>query len=122
MIPHPNEIFYNVWLLARPLSHTSLIPPLASLSDGKYPLCHWGALITELSVNDIEEHFENRYGSPERNMGTLYALHRAENQYSANILPPFLPSNLQAEWRRISTTWLTVTTKSSEASSTSGTR
>lgn len=119
----PDEIFYNVWLLARPLTRTSFIPPLTSLSDGKYPLCHWGVLITNLSVTDIEYHFENRYGSAERHLGTLYELRRIdENQHSVNMIQPFLTSDLRAEWRRVSKKWLGLTTKSNQEISAAGSR
>ena len=119
----PDEIFLNVWLMARPLSRTSFIPPLTSLSDGRYPLSHWGVLVTDLPVNDIEHHLENPYGSAEWQLGTLYELRRIhENNHSVNIIKPFLSSDLRVEWRRVSKMWLGVTTKSHEEISVIGSR
>jgi hypothetical protein len=118
----PDEIFSNVWLLARPLLCTSFIPPLTSLSDGKYPLCHWAVLITNLSVDYIQQHFENRYSSGGQSLGTLYELQRADShQYSVNIIP-FPASALRSEWRRVSNQWLGVTTKSNDEISVAGSR
>ena len=66
-------------------------------------------------MTDIEYHFENRHGSAERQLGTLYELRRTdENQHSVNTIQPFLTSYLRAEWKRVSKKWLGVTTKSDQ--------
>ena len=72
-------------------------------------------------MDDIEQHFENRYGSAERHLGTLYELRRSdENQHSVNMIQPFLTSHLRGEWRRVSKQWLGVTTKSDQEISATG--
>src|SRR5579859_6096369 len=43
----------KVWILARPLSVTQIITPLGMASKGKFYLCHWDVLVSDLSVMDV---------------------------------------------------------------------
>jgi hypothetical protein len=43
---------YSVWLFTKPLRAADSFPLFALTSDGKAYLCHWGVLISEMSVID----------------------------------------------------------------------
>lgn len=88
----------SVWLFARPLSWANIIPALQFVSDGKFPLCHWGVLVTErlLEVDNVLVH---RAVAPGEELGIMYELHRDDsNLNTVHISRPFSSTNLQGEW------------------------
>ena len=45
---------YSVWLFTRPTSHAMSFPFIAASSDGMDYLCHWGVLVNEMNIVDVE--------------------------------------------------------------------
>lgn len=101
----------NVWLFARPLSGTRWLPTLAKSSDGKFHLCHWGVLVTNITAIDIRaialKEIRN-FGSLENIiLGTMYELKCIDNdKNSAHVQHDFGTSDLSLEWRSFSTEYI----------------
>ena len=109
----------SVWLFARPLSWADFIIALQWVSDGKYPLCHWGVLVTHL---DITDEFMRRTPSPTEalDLGIMYELRRNDiNQNTVNIIRPF--STASAEWRLFSAKYIGTTEMAHEQIEVEGT-
>jgi hypothetical protein len=73
---------YSVWLFTRPLSFAMLLPPLASTSDGKAHLGHWGVLVNKMTLMDLQVILsrQSNYGANDNTeLGVMYELHRQEN-------------------------------------------
>jgi hypothetical protein len=93
----------SVWLLARPLSAVTIFPPFAVTSQNKFPLCHWGVLITKLDVSSIEaamrEVSEESQLVEDLILGIMWELHRTQqNTNTVNVSNPFKLSSLKSEW------------------------
>ena len=92
----------SVWLLARRLTLSPPLQPFSSLSDGRYPLCHWGILTTNLPPAKVDAYLkQNDFLMDDLALGTLYQLVRTPG--NCNIVgcnQPFLLSTLRREWRR----------------------
>ena len=43
----------SVWLFTRPLSYVTHFSSSEATSEGRDHLCHWGVLVTELTMVDI---------------------------------------------------------------------
>src|SRR5271170_4261780 len=103
----------SVWLFARPLSWADFIIALQWV-DGKYPLCHWGVLVTHLDIT-VNDEFIRRtphMSSTDvvRDLGVLYELRRNDiNQNTVNVIRPFSTASLKAEWRLFSAKYIGVT-------------
>src|SRR5271155_1658919 len=104
---------YSVWLFARPLSWADFIIALQWVSDGKYPLCHWGVLVTHLDITANDEFM--RRGphistSEVFDLGIMYELRRNDiNQNTVNVIRPFSTKSLEAEWRLFSAKYIGTT-------------
>jgi hypothetical protein len=98
----------SVWLFARPLSWADFIIALQWVSDGKYPLCHWGVLVTHLDITANDEFMRRTpHISPTEalDLGIMYELRRNDiNQNTVNIIHPF--SAASAEWRLFSAKYI----------------
>jgi hypothetical protein len=99
----------GVWLFAKPLSGAQGIPALVSTSDGRFHLCHWGVLVTELSVTDLTVILQsNRAGfggtkDKDDDLGALYELYRIKGSlYTVRISHPFTTSMLRVFWTNFS--------------------
>src|SRR5271154_3675668 len=98
----------SVWLFARPLSWADFIIALQWVSDGKYPLCHWGVLVTHMDITANDEFMRRNspqvLSSPDdQDLGIMYELQRNDiNQNTVSITRPFSPAALKAEWRLFS--------------------
>jgi len=101
----------SVWLFARPLSWADFIVALQWVSDGKYPLCHWGVLVTHLDITANDEFMRRTPDiSPTQalDLGIMYELRRNDiNQNTVNIIRPF--STASAEWRLFSAKYIGTT-------------
>jgi hypothetical protein len=95
-------MIYTVWLLTRPLSYAISIRPLATLSFGKHHLCHWGLLVSEMTILDAKVIFLRtlEYGAnDDTELGTMYDLCRDEKSRNmVNVKRPFRVSHLRTEW------------------------
>lgn len=93
-----DAVVSDVWLLARILE----VPLLSRLSQGSYPLCHWGVLITSLPATQVSVNLNSK-GRSENDveLGTLYQISRSkDNQNMLRVSGPFLLSELRTEWIR----------------------
>src|SRR5579859_1554237 len=65
-----------VWIFARPLTvgGALLSPFLASTSDGNYPLCHWGVLVTESSSTFYDVNLEAQHSIEREPLTALWEL------------------------------------------------
>ena len=110
------EMPLSVWLLARPLSWADWIILIQWVSDGKYPLCHWGVLVTPIDVTEENAFIQKLADSADTDIfGTVYELFRdASNQNSVNIKRPFTDAILRAEWPTFSAKYLGTTEMSYE--------
>lgn len=103
----------SVWLFARPLSWADFIIALQWVSDGKYPLCHWGVLITHLDITANDEFMRRtqHISSTEvLDFGIMYELRRNDiNQNTLNVIHPFSTASLQTEWRLFSAKYIGTT-------------
>jgi hypothetical protein len=89
----------SVYIVARP---TTIAGHLSSLSQGKFPLCHWGLLITahtetELKTRCLMLNFADIDTSALERWGTLFELIRTENGNKPQITE-FGPGDLLREW------------------------
>ena len=104
----------SVWLFARPLSWADFIIALQWVSDGKYPLCHWAVLVTHMDITANDEFMRRDLAqassSGNTDWGIMYELRRNDiNQNTVNIIRPFSPAALQAEWRLFSAKYIGTT-------------
>jgi hypothetical protein len=103
----------SVWLFARPLSWADFIIALQWVSDGKYPLCHWGVLVTHLDITANDEFMRrtpHTSGIDVLDLGTMYELQRNDiNQNTVTVTSPFSTTSLQAEWRLFSAKYIGTT-------------
>jgi hypothetical protein len=97
---------YSVWLFTRPLSYAMFLPPLASTSDGKDHLRHWGVLVNQMTLMDLQVMLsrQNSYGANDNTeLGVMYELHRDEsNMNTVSINRKFGMNSVRNEWRMFS--------------------
>jgi hypothetical protein len=109
----------SVWVLARPTSLASILSPL---SQGKYPVCHWGLLASE--YRDLKELWANRGEVTTLNnasWGTLFELFRTpDNKNIPRIISNFGPERIFAEWSFSSIVYIGQTSKTDEELSAEG--
>ena len=94
-------MLYSVWLITRPISMESRLSALGISSDGKAHLRHWGVLVSELTLLDIQVILQwTRYsGNDDTPLGTMYELCREEGRYTnVNIVRPFGMEIIRREW------------------------
>lgn len=92
----------SVWIFARPLTMGgALFSPFAgSTSAGRYPLCHWGVLVTE-ALTDFENLTPGTQSSTDLELGTMWELQpvNGQNTVTCRSFNSFL---LYDEWRHYS--------------------
>lgn len=93
---------YTVWLFTRPLS---FFPPFGIASDGKPALRHWGVLVSELTVLNVQVITQRTrgYSDDDTSLGTMYELFREEGYGNVNILRSFGIATIRRDWRAFST-------------------
>ena len=100
----------GIWLFARPLSHAQGIPALVSTSDGRFHFCHWGVLITELSIPDLNALlYRSRVGIgvEDDGLGVLYQLERTSGAaYAVTRSETFTASSVRTSWPNFSAKYI----------------
>src|SRR5271170_7491026 len=99
---------YTVWLFTRPLS---LFSPFGIASDGKPALRHWGVLVSELTLLDVQVIMQRTRGIFEDStpLGTMYELFREEGYGNVNIIRPFGIAIIRKDWHAFSAQYIGVT-------------
>jgi len=90
----------SVYIIARPLRAAG---PLAPFSDGKFPVCHWGLLVTSCSRNEIASHWLKYRETGEPSFlppwGTMIELRRhPDNTTTYNVNANFSMCDWYTEW------------------------
>ena len=70
-------------------------------SRGKFPLCHWGVLVTDSTSVDVESlEIETReLGQTDDRLGVLWELQRTpSDKNTVNVVQPFMLSTLKEQW------------------------
>lgn len=95
----------NVWIFARPLSGYGIFPAssMAATSHGHFHLCHWGILVTPLSIVDIKAIVSSGQRgwsqASDLELGILWELHRLpDNKNTVNKTNPFQISTFKTQW------------------------
>lgn len=108
----------SVWLMTRPLSLATLLPPLALTSNAKSYLRHWAILINDMSIMDLRAILLRTHaycGADDIELGTVYELFRDENDYNnVHIDAHFGMAAIKKEWRMFSIQYVGETSKTSE--------
>jgi hypothetical protein len=106
---------YSVWLFTRPLSYAMFLPPLASTSDGKDHLRHWGVLVNQMTLMDLQVMLsrQNSYGANDNTeLGVMYELHRDEsNMNTVSINREFGMNYVRNDWRMFSMQYVGTTAR-----------
>ena len=104
----------SVWLFTRPLSYTIHINPVASISDGKPHLRHWGVLVSEMSVVDVKatlSRTKEYCGSDFSALGTMYELFRdEEDRNNVSVCRNFGMKTIRDDWPMYSAEFVGLTT------------
>jgi hypothetical protein len=110
-----NRKVYYVWLLARPPKRLSLFGLQKLFANDKYPVLHWGVLITLCSELDVNKYLEINDSTVDFNismeLGTLYQLARSQDdKNTVSITESFSLVNLRDDWSQRSAKFLGTTT------------
>jgi hypothetical protein len=102
-----------IWLFTRPLSGAILFPPLASSSEGKPHLRHWGVLCTRMTMADTNAplqrtiHYSNR---DTLSLGWMFELFQDEySKNNVNIMREFNLEALKEHWPTFSAQYVGIT-------------
>lgn len=100
------SVLRHVWILARPLSTAIWFPFVGKTSDGKFHLCHWAVLVSDMNIastraialgaQDLEAQSE------ETVLGTLYELDRLGTTNTVNICSSFGAKEIKRYWPYLS--------------------
>src|SRR5438105_1676198 len=117
----------SVWILARPLSACSVFPPFEWTSRGKYPLCHWGVLVSPLSVVDVKALLyamrQTRHTTEDSEIGIMWELeHHVGQLNTVNVTRPFTVSCARKFWNTFNAECVGGTTYNRTAIQAEGTR
>jgi hypothetical protein len=114
----------NVWIFARPLSGTRWFPVTAKSSTGKFHLCHWGILVSEVTVMDVRAislgRMQNWTSTENVVLGTMYELERLGDKNTVHISRSFGTLKMNEEWRTVSAEYVGDTAMSDVEISTHG--
>jgi hypothetical protein len=110
----------SVWIFARPLSVAKLFSLFEYVSYGKFPLSHWGVLVTQRRVDDLKavlvngdtQRFGERSTADSDELGIVWELNRIEGDVNTvNVTRPFTFATLKFNWTRFSAMYLGSTEK-----------
>jgi hypothetical protein len=94
---------YSVWIFTRPLSHARTFPSLIKTSNERHYLCHWGMLVSEMSLLDakaILTRTREYCAIDNTELGTMYDLFRDDDdRNNVHICREFSVVNLRQEWK-----------------------
>jgi hypothetical protein len=105
-------VTYSVWLFIRPLSWSTIFPPLAVTSQDKHHLCHWGVLVTELSLVDAQALIQRNTtirGTENIALGKMYELMRDEYNRNNAHAHGFDLMKLKDQWSTFSAQYIGLT-------------
>ena len=89
----------NVWLFTRPLAYP--IPWMDVTSDGRPYLCHWGVLVSDLTIIDTKVILQTaNKGNRTVHLGTMYELMQTEGRSHVFVDTEFTMRELNG-WCRI---------------------
>lgn len=104
----------SVWLFTRPLRYAVRLPPIASISDGKPHLRHWGVLVSKMSHVDMKatlSRIKEYCGSDFSELGTMYELFRDDgDRNNVSICRNFGMKTIRDEWPMYSAEFVGLTT------------
>lgn len=93
---------YLVSLFTRPTSYANFFPSVASFSDGKDYIRHWGILVSQMTMTDLEVIFSRtrEFGTNDNTLlGIMYELNRQENnKNTVSINTKFGMNSLRENW------------------------
>lgn len=106
----------SVFVIARPLAIASRLG-VSFFSDGKFPFCHWGLLVTELEVSEIVARWRAFYQNPNQDLneswGTVFELFRTpDNRNLSHTIKEFNPGKATDNWSWMCLTQVGETTQS----------
>jgi hypothetical protein len=110
----------SVWVFARPLSFARLFSLFEYASYGKFPLSHWGVLVTRRQMNDLKTvlvnggttRLQERAATDGDELGIMWELNRIEGDVNTvNVTRPFTLALLKSDWTRFSAMYLGSTDK-----------
>lgn len=102
----------SVWIFARPLSGSGVFPAssMVAASHGHFPLCHWGVLVTELSIVDVKALISRDGGSSvtdDLKLGVMWELlRRPDNKTTVNKSNPFKVATIKQLWSTLSAQYI----------------
>ena len=91
----------DVWIFARPTSHALKITSVAGGSQRRFHLCHWGVLVTELSMGNFNRltRAEESLFSQIIRLGEMFELFQnTEGLNTLCVTNPFLTTHLLRDW------------------------
>ena len=101
---------YSIWLITRSLYYAKDFPPLEFTSNGRDHLRHWGVIVSELSIIDIQvimQRSRGNWGTELTSLGTLYELFRdGSQQNTVNVIRPFHMGMIREDWRGFSSQYI----------------
>ena len=92
---------------------------MTSTSHGKFPLCHWGVLVTELSIVDMKVlilcNGQRWSGLEDTELGVMWELNRTvENLNTVHVYRPFKKSTIRECWNTFSARYMGATEMANE--------
>jgi hypothetical protein len=107
-----------VYIVSKPVH----VPGFAFLSDSKFPLCHWGVVLSQYDEDRLKEFFSQQSTNPLYKLpllGTLFELKRPNGPttWQLNIDDKFgvaIGSAIGSEWSRMSISYLGETNSSDD--------
>lgn len=115
MTPNFEYQYRNVWIFARPLSVSRWFRPLINTSEGRFHLCHWGVLVSDMSfihtkqlINlALRKQTHDNAWSPDTLLGKMYQLERVEgSKNTVNITRSFRLRDLNGDWSSFACVWV----------------
>jgi hypothetical protein len=92
----------SLWIFARPFS---LLPPLGLGTQGRFYFCHWGVLITDLKVLELENivfQSQSLTSMEDAVIGTMFELKRTSGiRITPKCTRPFTGSILKENWKNV---------------------
>ena len=110
---------YSVWLFTRPITLATSFHSTAASSDGKDFLCHWGVLVNEMNMIDVEVIMSRarKYGANDNtDLGIMYELYRGEGNKNVPIITRKMGINsIKKKWSLFSIQYVDETTTTHDA-------
>jgi hypothetical protein len=112
-----------VYIVGRPLSIATALR-VSFFSEGRFPLCHWGTLVTPLDLNVIVKRLGGFNIQPTTtSLGTLFELVRDRNKNDWRMIPDFGEDDeLRTDWSVMSVAYIGRTKLSDEVIASKGIR